>query len=271
MSASETTVPARFWIGSVPIDVVTRDAAVARVAALVDGGRGGAVFTPNVDHLVLAEEDAAFREAYASADLSLVDGMPVLWMSRLLGMRRVTKVSGSDLIRPLARLAAQRGFRVYLLGAGAGVAPRAGQLLAGEFPGFSVVATSSPRIDMDAPSGEREAILRELRAARPDLVLVALGAPKAERFVHECRRGVPAAVFVCVGAGLDFLAGVVRRAPRWMSACGVEWLFRLLQEPRRLWRRYLVRGPRVVPIFLRALHDRGRRARRSDAASKRGT
>ncbi len=250
--------PSRVWLGPVPVDGVDLAQALARVAALVERGDGGTVFTPNVDHLLVAHDDAAFREAYASADLSLVDGTPVLWMCRLLGLPVREKVSGSDLVRPLMAAAAASGLRVYLLGAAPAVARRAATALAAEFPGLQIVGTSSPWIDMAQPPAHRDPVRAEVRRAGADLVLVALGAPKAEKFSHECRDELRPAVLVCVGAGLDFVAGAVRRAPRWMSACGLEWLFRLAQEPRRLWRRYLVRGPRALPLFVRLLRGRSR-------------
>lgn len=247
MSASRR--PRRAWLGPIPVDAVSLDEAVARIDRLVQAGAGGTVFTPNVDHIVAAREDADFRDAYASADLALVDGMPVLWLCQLLGVPAREKVSGSDLIRPLLRVAATRGRRVFLLGAAPEVARRAAQVLARELPGLVIAGIASPAVDMSRPAAERAALRGELRAARADLVLVALGAPKAEKFAHECRDELRPAVLVCVGAGLDFVAGAVRRAPRWVSTSGLEWLFRLAQEPRRLWRRYLVRGPRALPVF----------------------
>jgi N-acetylglucosaminyldiphosphoundecaprenol N-acetyl-beta-D-mannosaminyltransferase len=243
--------PRRVWMGEVPVDAVSRDEALGRVAALVEACQGGVVFTPNVDHVVLAERDPRFREAYAAVDLSLVDGMPVLWGCRLLGFRVPEKISGSDLVRPLASLAAERGWGVFLLGAGPGVVDRAAEILVAENPGLRVVGTACPEVDMGRPAAERDALREEIRAARPDLLLLALGSPKGETFAHECREEIRPAVIVGVGAGLDFLVGTARRAPAWMSATGLEWFFRLLQEPRRLWRRYLVRGPRFVPILLR--------------------
>jgi N-acetylglucosaminyldiphosphoundecaprenol N-acetyl-beta-D-mannosaminyltransferase len=265
---SSAAEPSRLWLGNVPVDCVTLEQALERIATLVERGEGGTVFTPNVDHLVLAEEDHLFREAYASVDLSLVDGMPLLWASRMLGHSLPEKVSGSDLIHPLMSLAAQRGFRVYLLGASPGVARRAAEILLQRLPGLEIVGTMSPLIDMGRQPSERDDVRRELRAARAHLVLVALGSPKGETFVHECRATLGPAVFVGVGAGLDFLAGVVRRAPPWVSASGLEWLYRLAREPRRLWKRYLVRGPRVLPILLRPLVARSRAARRAGPASR---
>ncbi len=249
---------ARIWLGPVPVDGVDLAQALARVSDLVERGEGGTVFTPNVDHLLVAHDDAAFREAYASADLSLVDGTPVLWICRLLGLPVREKVSGSDLVRPLMAAAAASGLRVYLLGATPEVARRALAVLVAEVPGLQIVGTSSPWIDMSQPPSARDSVRAELRRAQADLVLVALGAPKAEKFSHECRDALRPAVLVCIGAGLDFVAGAVRRAPPWMSACALEWLFRLAQEPRRLWRRSLLRGPRAVPLFLKLLRGRAR-------------
>ena len=256
MSAALPSV--RAWLGPVPVDAVDLAQALGRIEAMIGGGTGGTVFTPNVDHLLLAHNDAAFREAYASADLSLVDGTWVLWLCRLLGLPVRQKVSGSDLVRPLMSFAGARELRVYLLGAAPEVARRAAAVLAAEIPGVRIVGTSSPWIDMSQPPSFRDSVRAEVRAARADLVLVALGAPKAEKFSHECRDALRPAVLVCIGAGLDFVAGTVRRAPRWVSACGLEWLFRLAQEPRRLSRRYLVRGPRALPLFVRLLGGRSR-------------
>jgi N-acetylglucosaminyldiphosphoundecaprenol N-acetyl-beta-D-mannosaminyltransferase len=251
----------RIWLGSVPVDGVTRGEALARLAALVEAGEGGVVFTPNVDHVVLAGEDRRFREAYAACSLSLVDGMPVLWACRLAGLHVPEKLSGSDLVRPVASLASARGWRVYLLGGGAGVAERAADLLRKENPDLEIAGTASPLVDLSLPASRRQAIVDAIRATRPDVVLVALGSPKGEIFADEAREALRPAVIVCVGAGLDFLVGAVRRAPRWMSASGLEWTYRLLQEPRRLWRRYLVRGPRFLPILVRSAMGSGETGR----------
>ncbi len=245
--------PERIKLGRLPIDIVDEAGALEEIAALVERGEGGLVFTPNVDHVVESEQNAAFAEAYASVSLSLIDGMAVLWACRMLGSTAAQKLSGSDLISPLMRLAATRGWRVFLLGGAPGVTERAGQLLPIEAPGLQIVGTSSPAIYMNHPREAREGVTRILRTARPDLVLLAFGSPKGELLAHELREAIPSVVFIGVGAGLDFLTGVVRRAPRWVSSIGLEWLFRLVKEPGRLWRRYLVRGPRFFPILIRAL------------------
>jgi N-acetylglucosaminyldiphosphoundecaprenol N-acetyl-beta-D-mannosaminyltransferase len=252
----------RVRVGRVWIDSVDFHGALERITALVDAGRGGSVFTPNVDHIVMAEEDERFRDAYQRASLVLVDGMPVVWASHLLRTPLVEKVSGSDLILPLARLAAASGWRVYLLGGGPGSAAASAARFTSEF-GVNVVGYDDPTVSSDGASVNEAAVLSRIRRARPDLVLVALGAPKQEFWIERARQSLGYAVAVAVGAGLDFVAGKVRRAPRWMCACGLEWLYRLAQEPRRLWRRYLVRDPRFLVVVARTLLE-PRRARMRD-------
>jgi N-acetylglucosaminyldiphosphoundecaprenol N-acetyl-beta-D-mannosaminyltransferase len=246
-------IPKRMSIGRVPIDSVTFAEAIDAIDGLVARGNGGTVFTPNVDHVVQAEENARFRDAYASAALSLVDGMPVLWASRLMGTPLPEKVSGSDLVIPLLERAAARGWRVFFLGGLPGAAEEARDLLVARIPGLHVVGVASPSIDVENPSATHDSVVAVLREARPELVLVALGAPKQELFSHAIADRMRPAVLVGVGGTLDFIAGKVRRAPPWMSASGLEWLYRLAQEPRRMWRRYLVRDPKFLLILLREL------------------
>ncbi len=248
----------RLDLGPLGVDPVTQEGALDRIEALVRAGRGGRVFTPNVDHVVIAERHAEFREAYAAAELSLADGMPILWAARLLGAPLPAKVSGSDLLVPLVERAAARGWRVYLVGAAPGVAAEAATRLTARFPGLTIVGVDSPFVKLDGPDPEGEAALSRVAAARADLVLIAFGAPKQELWMHRNRAAFGAAVAVGVGASLDFVAGRIRRAPRWMQRAGLEWSWRLLREPRRLWRRYLVDDRRFLPIVWRALRARRR-------------
>lgn len=227
--------------------------ALEAIGRLVDAGRGGVVFTPNVDHFVLAEEDVRFRRAYENADLVLVDGMPVVWAARMLGNPLPEKVSGSDLVLPLANVAARRGWRVYLLGGAPGVADRVKAALERRFPGIRVVGTSSPLVDVDRSLSEQSAVLEAIRAAAPQLLLLALGSPKQEVWADQIRSAVAPAVLIGVGATFDFVAGAMKRAPRWISDMGLEWLYRLAREPRRLWKRYLLRDPRFAVIVAREL------------------
>jgi len=202
-----------------------------------------------VDHVVKADKNEAFRRAYADASLSLADGMPLVWVGRLLGCPLPERVAGSDLLMPLLELAARRRWRVYLLGGAPGVAEEVSHLLTEEM-GVSVVGWDDSRISDDGSDSSGGSVTRAA-AVRPDLVLVGLGPPKQELWIQRARHALGPAVSLGVGASLDFLAGRFQRAPRWMARIGFEWAYRLAQEPRRLWRRYLVDDPRFAWIVLR--------------------
>jgi N-acetylglucosaminyldiphosphoundecaprenol N-acetyl-beta-D-mannosaminyltransferase len=241
--------PPRVRFGSIWIDSLTFAGALDEIDRLVGAGAGGAVFTPNVDHVVSAESNPAFREAYARANLSLVDGQPLVWASRLLGTALPQKISGSDLVEPLMERAGRRGWRVFLIGGAPGSAKAAAKRLSSAY-GVAIVGIEDGRIGLE-PSPADEALLLRIAEARPQLVLVALGAPKQELWIHARRARLAPAVAIAVGATLDFLAGAVQRAPPWMRRAGLEWLYRLLQEPRRLARRYLWNDPKFLAILLR--------------------
>lgn len=243
----------RVRVGRLWIDAITFAEALERIAALVAARQAAAVFTPNVDHVVTAEDDPAFRDAYAAASLSLPDGQALVWAARLLGTPVPEKVSGSDLVLPLLRRAASAGWRVYLLGGAEGAAEAARARVEREL-GVEIAGVDAPRIAAGGGEGE-PAVLARLRRARPDLVLVGLGSPKQERFIHRSLAGIGPAVAVGVGASIDFLAGRVRRAPQWISRAGLEWLFRLGLEPRRLAHRYLVKDPRFLAVLARTARE----------------
>lgn len=246
----------RLSIGSIQVDAHTFASALHAIETLVVAGRGGTVFTPNVDHVVKAEHDSELRDAYAAADLCLADGMPLVWASRVLSPRLPERVAGSDLVGPLLQRAANRGWSVYLLGGGAGSAPLAADEIA-RSAGVRVVGADAPLVDLSREDeGEGAAALVRVRAARPDLLLVGLGAPKQELWIHRHRAELAPTVALGVGAAIDFLAGRVPRAPRWMARAGLEWAYRLAREPRRLARRYLVEDPEFVVILARTLSRR---------------
>jgi N-acetylglucosaminyldiphosphoundecaprenol N-acetyl-beta-D-mannosaminyltransferase len=253
----------RVKIGTIAIDALALDQAVDAIEDLVARGNGGMVFTPNVDHIVVAEDDATFRAAYQAADIALVDGTPVMWAARLLGTPLPEKVSGSDLVRPLAARAARCGWRVYLLGGRPGVAVRAKEILERDYPDLQIVGTSSPTIDLSKSIAEQKDVIDAIRATEPDLLFLALGAPKQEIFAHRIRGLVGPVVMLGIGASLDFVTGAARRSPAWMSAIGLEWVYRFAQEPDRLWRRYLLRDPRFLIVFARDARSRVARSMRT--------
>jgi N-acetylglucosaminyldiphosphoundecaprenol N-acetyl-beta-D-mannosaminyltransferase len=241
----------RIWMGRLPIDAVDFAGALTAIEELVRARAGGTVFTPNVDHIVTAEGSETFRRAYARVSLSLVDGTPVLWASRLVGHPLPEKVSGSDLMIPLVERAAAKGWRLFLLGGAPGVAAQAAAILVERFPALIIAGTDAPRIDLEGDPAERRAVAAAVAATHPDVVLVAFGSPKQELFCDEMRELLAPAVLLSVGAGIDFVAGTARRSPAWMSRWGIEWVYRLAREPRRLARRYLLKDPQFLGILLR--------------------
>jgi len=223
------------------IDALGMSEAVAQIFAWVADGQKNCRFvvTPNVDHAVVFQHHAGLREAYEHAALVLADGMPVVAVARLLGRTLPGRVAGSDLAPALFAAAEQQGgLRVYLLGAGPGVAQRAAANIAARWPAVHVVGTYCPAIGFEHDPRENERILADIAAAKPDVLLVGLGAPKQELWVDAHRERIAVAVTLCIGATIDFLAGEKKRAPRWMRRTGLEWLHRVASEPRRLLSRY---------------------------------
>ena len=242
-------------LGPVRFDPVTPAGAVDAIGALIAARRGGYVVTPNVDHVILADADPELGKIYRQAALSTADGQPILWMGRLLGNPLPSKVSGADLIWLLMERAAKAGWRVFLLGATPEVSARAAEVLLARYPGLQIVGRDTSRWDRGNPV-EPHAAAATIRYLRADLVVAALGCPKQEFWMARHVEEIAPAVAIGLGGSLDFVAGAVKRAPAWMSRMGLEWSYRLAQEPRRLAWRYLVRGPRIVVPFTRALRQR---------------
>lgn len=237
-SALPAAVRPPIAILGVPFDNVTAAEAVARVKGMIASGRPHYLVTANVDFLVQARTDVELRRILAEAHLVLCDGTPLLWASRFLGNPLPERVAGSDLVPLLLEAAAEEKYRVFMLGATPECVERAATRLRTDYPGLVLAGYYSPPfnalLEMD-----HEEIKRRIVAARPDLLLISFGCPKAEKWIamHYRTLGVPVAIGV--GATIDFLAGQVRRAPPWMRRAGAEWLFRLAQEPRRLFKRYV--------------------------------
>jgi len=208
-----------------------------RIADMVASRRPHYVVTANVDFVVQARRDVELRRILWEADLVLCDGAPLVWASRLLGHPLPGRVAGADLVPRLIQQAAQKGHRIFFLGGAPGIAAAAARRLLAQFPTLDIAGYDSPPfrplLEMD-----HEAIASRIRAAKPDLLFVSFGCPKAEKWIamHYRFLGVP--VVMGVGATIDFLAGHVKRAPLWMRRGGAEWIYRLVQEPRRLFRRY---------------------------------
>lgn len=226
----------------IDMDAVRMDQAVAQVLIWISerDGQCRYVVTPNVDHVVLYHESEPLRQAYGEASLVLADGAPIVAASRLLGRPLPERVAGSDLVPCLFHEATWQRLplRLYLLGGEPGVGQRAAERIAATWPGIEVVGVASPPLGFERDDSVNSELVAEINGCQPDLLLIGLGAPKQERWISRYygELSVPAAL--CIGATIDFLAGHRTRAPRWMCRFGLEWLYRVLCEPRRLARRY---------------------------------
>jgi exopolysaccharide biosynthesis WecB/TagA/CpsF family protein len=239
----------------VPFDRLTLEQAADRIESMVAGGGSHYVVTPNVDFLLKLRGDVELHRVLASADLILCDGTPLVWASQLLGDPLPGRVAGSDLIPCLLRRATERQWRIFLLGGVPEVAVEAAKRIAEMHPSLPAVTFYSPPFGKLAEMNNDD-IADRVRAARPDIVLVCFGCPKQEKWIsrHGAALGVP--VMIGAGGTIDFLAGRMARAPSWMRRSGTEWLFRLMQEPRRLARRYaddlFFFAPAILAQFLRS-------------------
>jgi exopolysaccharide biosynthesis WecB/TagA/CpsF family protein len=189
-----------------------------------------------VDFLVQARRDAELRRVLLDAHLVLCDGTPLVWASRLLGRPLPERVAGSDLVPELVRLAAKKNYRLFFLGATLEAGIRALANLHAQFPDLQISHYSPPFRPL--PEMDHHEIREIIRAAQPDLLFVAFGCPKAEKWMAMNYQLLGVPVIMGVGGTIDFLAGRVKRAPCWMQRAGLEWFFRLSREPRRLFRRY---------------------------------
>jgi N-acetylglucosaminyldiphosphoundecaprenol N-acetyl-beta-D-mannosaminyltransferase len=227
----------RVWVWGVPFAPMTLEETVDAVDALVERRRPSYFITANLHYVMLTRDHPDLDPINEAAAFILADGAPVVWAARRRPTPLPERVAGSDLIFHLCDLSARKGRRLFFLGAPEGVAAEAAEKLRARYPGLQVVGTECPPFRKLADD-EHEQLLDRIRAANPDILLVAFGQPKGERWIFENheRLGVP--VSVQVGASLEFAAGRFARAPRWMQKTGLEWAFRLMQEPRRLFSRY---------------------------------
>jgi N-acetylglucosaminyldiphosphoundecaprenol N-acetyl-beta-D-mannosaminyltransferase len=230
----------------VRVDAVTMPQTLGWIEAAVAARQPRQICTANPEFIMAAQRDPEFRAVLNQADLVLPDGVGLLWAARRLGARLPERVAGSDLIYRLAELAGQRGWRVYFLGAGEGVAQAAAQRLQGLNPGLVVAGSFAG----DPGPASADALVAGVQAARPDVLLVAYGAPAQDKWIaqHRARLGVP--VSIGVGGSFDFVAGVARRAPVWMQRLGLEWLHRLWRQPWRA--RRIVSAVAAFPLAVLA-------------------
>lgn len=243
----------RVHVGGVGFHNLTMQEAVARIILMTQKTEAARyVCTGNLDHLCQLEQDAAFRAIYDKADLVLADGAPVVWLSHLSRTGPLCeRVAGSDLFWELSRAAAATGTRLFFLGGSEGSAAAAADAVRKRFPGVQICGTYCPPFDVFGTPEEETRIQRLIRDAAPDILFVGLGAPKQEKWIAANKNLIGVPVSIGVGGSFEMACGIARRAPVWMQKSGLEWSYRLAQEPKRLWNRYMGRDlPYLIRLFV---------------------
>jgi N-acetylglucosaminyldiphosphoundecaprenol N-acetyl-beta-D-mannosaminyltransferase len=228
-------------LGGLAIDAVTEEEAVAHVLEELRAGRGGRLGTLNTDILRAASRKPEMNRLITGSSLLVADGMPVVWAARLQGTPLPERVTGASLVFSLSRAAAQEGRSIYLLGGGPpGVPEQARAVLRSRYPTLEVAGVDAPPQGFDTSAAGIDAVCARVLSAAPDIVYVGLGFPKQESLIARLAPLAPSSWFLGCGAAISFAAGAASRAPRWMQRVGLEWLYRMAREPRRLARRYLI-------------------------------
>lgn len=242
---------ARIKFMNTNIDNLTMAETLHEIDKLIQKKNCSYVVTPNVDHIVRLEKDEELQKVYKNASLILTDGKPLIWISKWYKTPIKEKISGSDLFPRVCQLAANKNYTMYLLGAAEGVADTAARNLMKKYPGLNIVGTYSPPFGFEKNEQEMNKIKAQIHDVHPDILIVGLGCPKQEKFMYyHCKElGVP--ISFGLGASIDFEAGNIKRAPKWMSNHGLEWLYRITQDPKRLAKRYLVDDMKIFSLAIR--------------------
>ncbi|MEM6441763.1 MAG: WecB/TagA/CpsF family glycosyltransferase [Pseudomonadota bacterium] len=238
------------------IDATGRAPLLQDLEARLATGRGFTVATINLDHVEKLRKSERFRRAYAAQTHVVADGNPIVWVSRLAGAP-VELIPGCELVEPMAEAAARRGATVALLGGTQASLDRAAERLSARLPGLKIVAKIAPPMGFDPYGPAADEALAELRESQAQLVFLALGAPKQEIFAARAQRSLPNVGFLSIGAGIDFISGAQKRAPRWFRQRAMEWLWRAASDPRRLAKRYARCAMLLPGLALDALMRRG--------------
>jgi len=243
-----------FRVLGIPISLVDLDAALSQIEHWITQREGRPHYVVCADSHVVMEcrRDPLLMRAVESAGLVLADGMPLVWLARMRGHSQKDRVTGSDVLLNFCELAQQRGYTSFFYGGAKGVPEKLAQRLKEHFPGLRIVGTYSPPFRPLTPDEDRN-VRTMIESAAPDILWIGLQCPKQEKWIYRRKDELPVPVSVCIGAAFDFCSGRIRRAPKWMQRWGLEWLHRLLREPRRLWYRYLVLGPQFVLLNSREI------------------
>lgn len=230
------------------VNNVDMDETLSSIDKMILSGKKSYVIAINVDVVMKIEADQYLKKITDNADMVLVDGKPLVWISKWHKHPVKAKISGSDLVPLLCEKARDKGYSVFIIGGKDGIADQAKANLEKNLPGINIVGTYAPPFGFENDKNELEKINTMISNAHPDLLIACFGCPKQEKWIYENYQKYDAKVSVCAGATVDFLAGNVNRAPRWMSEHGLEWFYRFTQEPKRMFKRYFVDDIKVAKL-----------------------
>lgn len=233
------------------IDNLTKEEAVKHIEHCIKCRKISHVITPNVDQIIRMENDSYFRRICENAELLLADGTPLLWIAKWYRTPIKEKICGSDLVPELCGVSAEKGYKVFFLGAAKGVADKAAENLKRKYPGLKVAGTYSPPYGFEKDPQEIDRINRILRESGADMLFVGMGVPKQDIFIYENMEKYQIPVSFSIGATIDFEAGVQKRCPKWVNRIGMEWFYRLCSNPRRMFRRYIVDDMKIFRLALK--------------------
>ena len=218
------------------------------ICHLIEKKKKSYVVAINVDVVMKMETDKYLKKITDEADLTLVDGKPLVWIAKWHKHPVKAKISGSDLVPYLCKVASKKQYSIFIIGGREGIAEKAKLNLERDLPNIRIVGTYAPPLGFEKDEAELEKINAMVSNVHPDILVACFGCPKQEKWIYENYQKYDATVSICAGATVDFLAGSVSRAPEWMRDHGFEWIYRLFQEPKRLFKRYLVEDIKIIGL-----------------------
>lgn len=241
----------RIHLMNIMIDNLSMHEALEYIASIVNKNKKILVVTPNVDHIVKLENDSKFKKAYENSGLVLVDGTPLMWIAKWYGTPLKEKITGPRLTEKVFELASQKGFSVFILGAADGVAEIAAQKMHDKYKNCNIVGTYSPQYGFEKNEQETNKIIEIVNRSKPDFLITGMGSPKTEIFLNEHINDLDIHVAFSIGAAIEFLAGNIERCPEWINKVGLEWFYRFLKEPKRMFKRYFIDDLKIFKIALK--------------------
>lgn len=227
----------------------TLSSAVTQIINAGKEKKKGLVVTPNVDHVVMLQEDSDMKQIYDNALFRYADGMPIVWLSKIVKDGSLPeRVTGADLLIAVCEKAAKADLNIYFLGGNPGIAEQAAAKLKGKFAGLKISGIYCPPFGFENTPKETDWIINDINTRNIDILFIGVGAPKQEKWAAKHSDRLQVGPILCVGAAFDFAAGVIHRAPLWIQRSGCEWIWRLASEPTRMWRRYLIRDSQFIPL-----------------------